>query len=134
MFLRRNGIILGNLENLNVLDAELISARRPLFFADSSPEDDRRLLGELIEFLKKLISLFPADDGCLEDSRAVPDENEPDFSARTFVLNPAPELDLLVFESGDFFDVNPFHDGRIICDPRIKVNRQVCIFERDVLC
>src|SRR4030042_2252982 len=109
-----NGIILGNLERLHVFDAELIAAGRPLFSPDRAPNDHRGLLGQGIELAEKGMVLVGTGERGLDDARPVPDEEKTDFAARAFVIDPAPDLDVLLGVTSDVFDINPLHGVLII--------------------
>jgi hypothetical protein len=109
-----DGIIGGDLERLYVFDAELISAGRPLFLPDRAPDDHRRLLGQRIELMEKGMVLVGAEEGGLDDARPVPDKEKTDFATRAFVIDPAPDLDVLLDMTTDIFDIHPLHGVLII--------------------
>ncbi|MBA7661677.1 hypothetical protein ES703_69697 [subsurface metagenome] len=81
VFLGSDGILFRDLNDLNIFDFELESSGGSLVLFDSSPDYDRGLLGERIEFWKERMVLLSAEDSPLENSCAVPDQKKTGFTA-----------------------------------------------------
>ena len=50
VLLGRDGIVLGDLEDLDILEAELKAARSALVLADAAADDERGFLGQIVEY------------------------------------------------------------------------------------
>jgi hypothetical protein len=99
------GIGLGDaLDDLEIEDIELISARRPLVGTDFAGDDDARLLGEAFQGIEDggRNALYVGD--ALDGAGAVAKDGEEELAALAEVVEPAAECDGLAFmlaEGGD---------------------------------
>jgi hypothetical protein len=109
MLLGGDRIILGDLEDLDLGDGEFETSGGAFVLPDPAPDDQRRFLRQGLESGKKRIVVGPAEDRRLEEARPVPDKEEADPTARSGIINPAPDFDVLVPVSRNVLDVNPFH-------------------------
>ena len=103
MLLRRNGIFLGDLEDLDLLRKQLIAARRLIGFLDRAGNGKGGLLRQPVVCGERRFIDVVLHDNTLANARAVAQVEKLYFPARTLVVEPTakcnvvPDLVLQVF-------------------------------------
>ena len=98
---------------------------------EGAEETDRRLKDELtaafgrsiggLTDTSSIVLLFDT----LDRAGPIPNQEKANFSAGSFIVNPSPQFDGLVFKPGNIFDINPFHDAKIIMNSLGGVNQPI---------
>ena len=109
MLLRRDGVLLRDVEDLEAGGMELVAERGAGVFADNARDLDAALLGEPLGALKDLLGDVVLAHDALDDGRAVAELQEVDLAARADVVDPALERDGLVFVGRNLLDVDVRH-------------------------
>ncbi len=102
-------IVLGFMDDVELLDRQLETQRAALIGADQTPHAERRFLTQVIRLLKKLWADVSLEDHRLNDSGTIPDLQEMQFAGRPLVVQPPANLHLLGFVLGDFRDSGDRH-------------------------
>ncbi|GJQ21885.1 MAG: hypothetical protein HBSIN02_22400 [Bacteroidia bacterium] len=95
MFLGCDGIILRDLNDLEVVKVKFDAAGRSIVFAYFPSQGDRRFLSEAVEEIEDVIRNLPFDHDALDNAGPVTKKDKPDFAARSFVVHPPLKLDVL---------------------------------------
>jgi len=109
VFLWGDGVVLGDLEYVNFLKAELESPRSSLILAHTAAYCQRRFLCQVVEFFEQGMGFVGAENRCLKDARSVADKDKTNLAARAFVINPTADLNILARKGANIFNINPFH-------------------------
>ena len=84
----RNG-----LDELGFFDVQFVAANGPRFGAQSSAQDQRRLLRQILQHLKHFDRDIRLHGDALNDAAAVADEREDDLAGLAEIVKPACDLD-----------------------------------------
>ncbi len=103
------GIILGDLNDLDVFDLQLIAPGRPLILVDFALNNYGRLLRQVVIEVKDPLLHIGFGDHTLDYPCAIPDQEEPDLPAGSFVIDPAVDSHLLPIILGDLVYVGSLH-------------------------
>ena len=89
VFFGGDGVILGHLQNFQVLYAQFISQRGAFVLAYGSGNKDRRFLGYFVAQFKLFGGNVPFKHNALNNAAAVAQLQEMQFAAGAFVVQPA---------------------------------------------
>ena len=109
VLLGRDGIILSDLMNLDVLDLKFVPARRALVRRYHPRHRQRGLLRHILTGLKRLLRHIRLRNHTLDYPRPIPYDEKPHFPARTLVVEPSPDSDFLTFISSYIGNICLFH-------------------------
>ena len=105
MFLRRDGIVVGLVHHFEPVRDHLVAADRAGLFLHLSGDDDRAFLSEVIGFLKRRFVDVALAHHHLQKAAAVADDEEMDLAARSAVVQPAFDGDVLPDVRADLVDI-----------------------------
>ena len=109
---RRDGVIARLADDLEAVDVDLVSARRPLVGAGRAGDDDGRFLRQMVGGLEDLLAYRCLRHHGLDETAAVSEDQEMDLAARAPVVEPPFDGDVLAFVRADVFNVNVSHYPR----------------------
>src|SRR5262249_25117902 len=102
---RRDGEVVRLADDLEILDVDLVSARRARIGAGGAGDDDRGLLRQMIGNAEQFLAHSRLRHHRLDESGAVTDDEKVDLPAGAAVVKPAFEGDFFAFVFADVFDV-----------------------------
>ena len=105
VLLRRDRKVVRGADDLQVLDVDLVAARRALVGASRAGDDHRSLLREMIGAREQLVSDRRLRHHGLDEAASVPQDEEMNLPARTPVVKPPLDGDFLALVPADVFDV-----------------------------
>ena len=106
VLLRRDRIVLGELNDLEGLDAELHAAGRARLAAHCAGDAHRRLLRDLLHRLPRLVGDFFLEDDALEIAAAVANDRKLQLPRSALVVEPAVDHDLLADVPRELLDAD----------------------------
>src|SRR5690242_18358244 len=116
VLLRLNGERLGDLNDVDVLDIQLVAARRALILANGSHECQRRFLRQGRGLCKLLVADGSLADHGLDIARSIPHDEELKFAARAAMAQPSANRDVLTDVLPGILDVCEGHlNLRLLC-------------------
>src|SRR5690606_5855163 len=88
----RDGVLISNLEDLEIFYAQLVTARGPVVFSDLTPDDDAGLLGQLFGIGEDLFAYIILKDDALAEAGAVTQDDKLKLAAGAIVVDPTAEF------------------------------------------
>ena len=108
-----DGVLLGNLNDLNVLDIQLIPAGSALIPANRPPDIQGAFLGQLPGSLPHLRGHLVLHKNALDETGAVAELKKLDLSAGTFVVQPCAQLHRFTDMFSDIANTDQHFDSPI---------------------